>query len=59
MAGSDQYRTSWAQYTESCDALLFVVDAAAEAPVIDTSRRELHNLLEEGALDNMVIRLTR
>lgn len=49
IGGQQQYRSEWSRYTRGCDAVLYVVDAAAPQKMA-TAKKELHKLLDDGSI---------
>lgn len=49
LGGGSQFRQEWARYAVGCNVIIFVVDASEEESV-ETSKIELHRLLEEREL---------
>jgi len=49
IGGQTQYRSEWSRYTRGCDAILYVVDAAAPQKM-STAKKELHKLLDDGSI---------
>mmetsp|Transcript_1252 Transcript_1252/g.3350 ORF Transcript_1252/g.3350 Transcript_1252/m.3350 type:complete len:181 (-) Transcript_1252:204-746(-) len=50
IGGGAALRSEWGRFSRGCDVILYVVDAAAASDVVDSSRRELHRLLEDREL---------
>jgi ADP-ribosylation factor-like protein 8 len=49
IGGQEQYRSEWSRYTRGCDVVLYVIDAAAPSK-IETAKKELHKLLDDGSI---------
>jgi Arf/Sar family protein len=49
IGGQEQYRSEWSRYTKGCDVVLYVVDAAAPQKM-ETAKKELHKLLDDGSI---------
>ncbi|CAK62720.1 unnamed protein product (macronuclear) [Paramecium tetraurelia] len=54
IGGQIQYRPEWGNYAQGCDALIFLVDTSNQA-TLGTSKKELHNLLDNKSLRNIPI----
>jgi ADP-ribosylation factor-like protein 8 len=49
IGGQEQYRSEWSRYTRGCDVVIYVIDAAAMHK-LETARKELHKLLDDGSI---------
>ncbi len=53
IGGQEKFRNMWERYCRGVSAIVYVLDAAADAQTLETAKKELHELISKPSLEKI------